>query len=260
MLLVTLTLTVSLPRAHAAESVVEVIATSRAADLVPVLAPLVGDGGSIGAYQDQLVIRSTPEKLAEIRALLKTLDRPLRNLLVEVRRSGRERSEQHAAGSTGQVLISNGGLRLRGEVQLQHDTDTRAQNDRYQIRAVEGSTVFLASGQDVPVLSVLPATRPVPGAVASQAWLPAPSGVQVTPRLLADGQVLLDVEFVESRVDEGGIARVGGRTQLTIPPGQWAPFARIEQRQQASRQGVTGRDASTQDSATPLEIRVQILP
>lgn len=242
---------------QAAEPVTEIIPSARAAELAPVLAQLAGPGGSVSAYREQLVIRATPEKLAEIRRLLETLDRPLRNLQVVVRRGGGQIRSDQQAGARGQVVVTEGSTRLSASVQLQDSRQHTAQDDRYQLRTVEGSTVFIATGQDVPVLTVLPTPG---GAVAGQAYVPAQSGVQVTPRLLADGQVLLDIEFVESRVEGASIGRQGARTQITLPPGQWAPFARIETRKRQNGSGITSRQSGETLAVTPLEIMVELLP
>ncbi len=255
----TLTLLVALLATplQATEPVTEIIPSARAAELAPVLALLAGPGGSVSAYREQLVIRATPEKLAEIRRLLETLDRPLRNLLLVVRRGGGQASADSSAAARGRVVVTEGGTRLSASVQLQDSRQQTAQDDRYQLRAVEGSTVFIATGQDVPVLTVLPTPA---GAVAGQAYVPAQSGVRVTPRLLADGQVLLDIAFVEARVEGAVIGRQGARTQITLPPGQWAPFARIETRTRHSGRGLASHQSGDTLAVTPLEIMVELLP
>lgn len=59
-----------------------------AEDLAPVLAPLAGPGGSVSGVNASLLVRASPQGLAEIRQALRRLDLPARNLLVEVRRAG----------------------------------------------------------------------------------------------------------------------------------------------------------------------------
>jgi hypothetical protein len=91
--------------ARADETVLKVIPLKNrpAADLVPVLAPIAGPEGSVTALETRLVVRATPQALARIEALLRTLDTPLRSLVISVSQGVATTSAGQSAGVGGGV-------------------------------------------------------------------------------------------------------------------------------------------------------------
>ena len=81
-------LTPALSLSAPADPVTEVVPlTARTPDeLVPMISALAGNDGSVTAFAGQLVIRATPERMAEIRRVLTEIDHPARRLVIHVRR------------------------------------------------------------------------------------------------------------------------------------------------------------------------------
>jgi len=117
-----------------------------AADLVPHVRALLGQGGSVTAYGNRLIVRSSPDRLEEVRWLISELDRAPRNLLVEVR-VDRELSD------TGQSVR----LRthdLQANLRLRRYS-TRSDGDMLQrVRTLDGRPALIRIGQSVPVYQV----------------------------------------------------------------------------------------------------------
>lgn len=88
LLAITLTLFLLLP-ADAQEDRIEVINLQHrsAEDIIPLLQPVAGSQGAITGRNQQLIIRATPARIAQIRELLGPLDTAPRNLLVSVRQA-----------------------------------------------------------------------------------------------------------------------------------------------------------------------------
>src|SRR3569833_3414032 len=63
-----------------------------AADLLPQIEAFVAAGGVVKAADHQLIIRTRPNNLAELRDLIRQLDRPLHRLLITVRQVSGDRA------------------------------------------------------------------------------------------------------------------------------------------------------------------------
>jgi len=76
--------------ARAAETqVLEVIPLGyrQAEDVIPMLRPLLAPGGTITGMKNQLVVRTTPSNLTELKQVLATVDAAPRRLMISVRQS-----------------------------------------------------------------------------------------------------------------------------------------------------------------------------
>src|SRR5262245_58505450 len=56
-----------------------------AEQVIPILQPLLAPGGALTGQYSQLIVRTSPENLAQIRSVLESIDRPARRLMVLVR-------------------------------------------------------------------------------------------------------------------------------------------------------------------------------
>ena len=103
------------PAVPAQNLVTEVIPVGyrSAAELVPILQPLIPPPGGVSGISNQLVIRTTPENLEEIRGVLASIDRAPANLMISVRHTldeeiRRDLVEAFGAVRDGDVTISTG--------------------------------------------------------------------------------------------------------------------------------------------------------
>lgn len=73
--------------AHAADMKMEIIPLKHRLtnDVIPIVRPLVVPGGTVTGSNNQLIIRSTPANLAEIKRVLSSIDAPPRQLKISVR-------------------------------------------------------------------------------------------------------------------------------------------------------------------------------
>lgn len=245
------------PPASAAVLEIDVLHSNRAAELQPVLAPLAAPEGHVSVYQDQLVVRATPEKLALIRDTLRQLDRPLQNLRISVRRAAQADSRREGVAARGEVDLGQDrpSARLRVEAGRQRTQAQRQQH--YAITAQEGSTVFIASGSEVPVLQL--ATTPAGTIVAGTVHVPVQSGFRVTPRLQPDGYVQLEIEVEQADLGPGRtLRREALGTRLRVPPGSWVPLGSTAFSETVH--GNAGRQTQSRTLQAPLEVLVEPLP
>jgi len=231
-----------LPSALAETLVTEVVPVGyrSAAELLPVLRPLVPTPGSINAFQNQLVIRTTPDNLQEIRAVLATLDSPPANLLVTVKRSLDESIRRDLAaarvrvGAGDAVVTLGGGARAglgsgaRGadgasaSVRVERGVTTRRDGDVQTLRVLEGREAYIHGGESVPVgeravviggggVSVVEGVR----------YESFGSGFAVRPELRGDQVTLHITPGRRERRGDGSAAVQEASTVISARLGEW---------------------------------------
>ncbi len=201
---------------------------------------------------NQLILKTTPTSLAEIKQLLSTIDRPLRRLLISVQQ-GNELSESNqnssVSGSVGSDNAritrqpdreSNRGLVIEsgdstGNVIQFNSRNTQTsqnQNNTYTLQTLEGKPAYIQTGQSVPVPSqntvitrngvILQNTTEYASASSGFYVLPRVNGntvtLQVAPRLSSVSQGRMpefNVQNVETTVSGqlGDWMQIGGLNQ-----------------------------------------------
>jgi hypothetical protein len=193
-------------------------------DVIEILRPMVVPGGTVTGMNNQLIIKTTPANLAEIKTILDSLDRSPRRLMISVKQDvgGQIQSrEQSVSGrySTGDVTVGAGdtrrsrdGLIISGrdedgnEIRYRAQDSTSYTDDRgtYTVQATEGYPAYINVGQSVPVQSRTGVITPGGGIVISEGteYVDAGSGFYVMPRL-SGNQVTLLIAPKLTRVSPG---------------------------------------------------------
>jgi hypothetical protein len=115
-----------------------------AEQVLDTLQPLVEPGGTLTGRGNQLIVRVSPDNLAEIRRALDAIDRPQRRLQISVRFDSAGQASRRDLGASG--VISNQGVRVEA-----HGRDARAdlseQVDQ-RVQVVEGGRATLFTGEE----------------------------------------------------------------------------------------------------------------
>jgi len=192
----------------AAELVAEVIPLRyrMLEQVLPVIQPLVPPPGTASGVSGNLVLRTTPANLVEIKRVLATIDRLPRRLLITVRQDA-DRSTA-AESASGSASISTDSRRLgstpgRGAVQGSasaqvYSTQSNA-NDRHtqQVHVLEGAEASISVGASVPVVTRSAAydgrgNRVIDRSVEIVEYRDILSGFTVRPQLAGD-RVMLQI-------------------------------------------------------------------
>ncbi len=196
---------------HAQQNVLEVIQLKyRNADqIIPMLKPLLAPGGTISGMQNRVIVRTTPENLAELRKVLGMVDHAPRRLLISVRQDSAgsgSLDEAEISGSIGndraRATVPGTGSQQGGTAQIRRgDDEVRARVQRSQssssnlsvqtVQVLEGNEAFINVGQSVAIQSGS-GTVAQPGAQVSTQYRDVGSGFRVRPRLSGD-QVTLEI-------------------------------------------------------------------
>ena len=120
-----------------------------AAEVIPVLQPLVEQGGALSGQDYKLFVRTTPANLRQLRAALTQLDRQPSQLLVSVRRSTQQEIERERAQVSGTVSNRGADVSVRATDATQRDH----RDGVASVQVIEGNSALISSGSDVPFVT-----------------------------------------------------------------------------------------------------------
>ncbi|MFT5118965.1 MAG: type II secretory pathway component GspD/PulD (secretin) [Psychrobacter glaciei] len=225
------------------------------------------DGGTVATYQNKLVLRTTAANYQTIQQLLSQIDRQPQALTVAVR-VGNNSSAQGSI-QQGQVIITNRGIQGAGMINQRNSQQQT--NNLYQVQTLSGSAASISTG----TLYALTQTNTYPTynrssgqiIIQQQVLLPTTQGIAVTPRLLANGQVEVQLSQVEERLvrsnssyDQNSHQATQGQrlnSTLIVPRGQWVTIGQISQNSQTQRSTYASNRAMNNTNSTPIWIMVQ---
>jgi hypothetical protein len=227
-----------------------------APEVIPVLQPLVEQGGALTGQDYKLFVRTSPANLRQLRAALERIDRRPKQLLVSVRRSTEQEVERERA--QGSAVVSN-----RGAAVAVNATNSNAR-DRSDgvasVQVIEGNSALISSGSDVPIVTAAAARggrRPFAGAVTEYRSLS--SGFAVTPRVNGS-HVVLDIEQQDERVVNGNVQSQHLTTQASGPLGEWIRLGGVSETASTHQRGTLSRQYSTQSDAREIWVKVESVP
>ena len=241
-------------------------------DVIQIIRPLVAPGGTVTGMNNQLIIKTTPSNLAEIKQLLKQIDHAPRRLMITVKQDVAGDSqfrEDSLSGkySSDDVQIktgrdhSNEGLSVSAgdkDSNIRYRTlsgSSRADDkNTFKVQALEGQPAYINQGQSVPVnLSNTVITRNGVVVNRSTDYQDVSSGFYVLPRLNGE-QVSLLAATELSSIKPGRHAATnvqGLETTVTGRLGEWMELGGIAQsfnregRQNFSSSNVRGQELRT---------------
>jgi type II secretory pathway component GspD/PulD (secretin) len=250
--------------AHAQQTVLEVIELNyRNADqVIPILKPLLAPGGTISGMQSRIIVRTTPQNLAELRKVLDVVDAMPRKLLISVKQQSAASgtgSEAEVSGSIGNdrarvtvpgtvsnqggtVVIRRGDDHIRGRVTQSQSAATDSSVQTLQV--LEGNEAYIQIGQSVPVRS-----QSAPGSETVQ-YRDAGAGFYVRPRVNGN-LVTLSISTRRDSVADPNTGVLNVQRVDTVVSGQigeWLELGGIAQESMqhdsdtVNRRSVSGRD------------------
>ncbi len=238
--------------ALADEQLVAIEARYRPAEeLAELLRPLLGPFETIIPGNGQLIVKASPERIAEIRAVLGEIDKSPHRLLVSVIQGSNLSLDTLNAGL--HVQGGNAGVQVGGHLyQLQgQDSGNAAQ----QVQTLDGGTATLQTGELAPV----PTASPY-GYGTGIDYRPVTTGFTVKPRLMGN-QVLVEVDpWSERPSSQGGaIAVQNAHVQVRAALGEWIEIGGQTESTALSQQGFTGRAYSTRKQENRTFLKVEDL-
>lgn len=227
-----------------------------AAEVIPVLQPLLDKGGVLTGQDYKLFVRTSPGNLRQLRAALEQIDRKPNQLVVSVRRSTEQDIQRERARVSG--TVSNRGADV--SVSATASTDRDRSGGIASVQVIEGNSALISSGNDVPIVtSVIAGAGRRPFAGATTSYRNVSSGFMVTPRVNG-AQVVLDIAQQDERVANGSIQTQRLTTQVSGALGEWIRLGGVSETSSTQSSGIISRQYSTQSDSRDIWIKVDLAP
>jgi type II secretory pathway component GspD/PulD (secretin) len=238
-----------------------------AEQIIPVLKPLLDSTGTITGMQNQLIIRTSPANLAQLKQVLASLDTMPRRLMITVRqdadlereRAGAEISGRVSSGNTTVVVPgSRGGTNVevrrgddvvRGRVESTRSAESDSNVQTLQV--LEGNSAFIRIGQSVPVTQRQITRTVVNGRIVEQVgssvdYRDVMTGFHALPRLSGD-RVTVEISpqrdtlaRPEQNLPRGSVNVQGASTVVSGRLGEWMEIGGIAQGGSDERSALLG--------------------
>lgn len=227
-----------------------------AEQLLPVLQPLLAGGGTLSGSGFQLIVRTTPANLEQLRQVIASLDRAQRQLLISVRQDFG--GVARGGGVGGQIVLAPGASAARGSVFER--SGTAQDNVSQQLRVQEGNQAYISSGEST-LVQQRSVTRTVNGVIVTETALPRDfnTGFYVTPRVNGDTVFLEIGAQRDTRADLGPGSANTNRVVSTISGrlGEWIELAGVNQSQSADTRGLLSRSSDAGAQERRVYVRVE---
>ena len=215
----------------------------RAEELIPVLQPLLEQGGALTGQDYKLFVRASGANLAQLRSAVAQLDKQQRQMLVSVRRSTAQDLQREQASASGTLRTGDGSVSVNERPRSGSGATVRAGERNLQtqnssvssVQVLEGNAAFIATGTSVPIVTSVAVgggRRPFVAGTIEHRNLQR--GFMVTPRVNGD-QVILDISQQDERVDGGGIQSQSLNTQVMGRLGSWIQLGGVSESSSRTR-------------------------
>ena len=194
-----------------------------AAEVIPIVEPLLGPGDAISGHGFKIFLRASPQTVDEVRGVVDSLDIASKSLLISVFQG--RRSDLEKLAFSGVIRIENGSL--DAELAAQANRETSQSGPLHRLRVAEGTRAYIEAGAQLPFYS----------GNESRDYASATSGFYVLPRIHGD-RVTLEISPFRnsaSRTGSGSIETLQADTTISGRLGEWLPLGGVSERIERSR-------------------------
>lgn len=254
-------------------------------EILPVVRPLLDKNGVASGMNNQLILRTSPRNIAEIRKLLETIDTAPRRLRITVLQDVDSATMQRltevsgsvGAGDSGRVTVSplegNAGMTVDaggGENQVRGRVySTRSQADdrkRQQVTVLEGRRALIRIGESVPVQQQQVVVSPWQTQVIDNTqYRDVTSGFYVLPRISGD-RVTLEVtaqnDALSPDATTGNPATRMQNVTTTVSGrlGEWLVLGDVSQQGNDDNSSVSAHTTSSKQERRNILLKVEEMP
>ena len=183
---------------------------------------------------------------------------PQRNLVIELRWAGAERSAGQAAAAGGGVVVGTGGIEARGGVVLRSGQREAAADTVQRILVLNGGRASLRLTQAVPVQWLTVAITPRgPAAAVQTGWMDAGTAFELRPRWPGGAAATVEVaQQILTAADGRPGAGEALLTTLQLPLGEWTTVARSDSARQVAQRGTLSTREIQHSASGSLQMRI----
>ena len=207
-----------------------------AEQVLPVLRPLLEPGGAMSGQSYQLIVRTSPGNLAQIRSALEAIDQPARRLVISVR-FDRTRQAARSGVEAGARISSRGS---RADVRIEDARSARDEQVDQRLQVLEGGQAFISTGE-------------------SRIYNEAATGFAVVPRI-SGGNVFLDITAQQEDFTRRGAVQ-GQRAASTVSGrlGDWIELGGAGSSSARADSGILSSRQGTATDERRIWVRVEEL-
>ncbi|HKK06809.1 MAG TPA: hypothetical protein VKA50_13275 [Gammaproteobacteria bacterium] len=272
------------PPADAAPMHVEIIQLHNrtAEEAIPLLRPFLVPGGAMSGTGYKLIVKTTPENLADIKKMLQDIDAGLREMVISVRQGSAAQSRRQRAAARGEVHVGSDSTVTAGgdgigpyagdggasaevhgrNAQISgHISDTQSQTEapaEQHIRVLEGQWANITTGMAMPV--ILRQRNPDGSITATVQYKEITSGFQVLPRV-SGNRVTLHIRPTRSSLSRqgGGVVNTQqAETTVSGNLGQWIEIGGVSQSTSSSTSGIASRRSTSSAQSSTISVKVDL--
>jgi hypothetical protein len=255
-----------------AQAVLEIIPLKHrtAEHVLPILQPLLEPGGALRGQGNQLIVRTSPRNLADLRSVLEAIDTPLRQLLISVRFESDAQASRRAFEARGTVRLGDAAISLspvpadRTAATIRIDESRASARERVdqRIQVLEGERAFIAARQSQP-LRERQVIRTPGGTVVTQSTVlqEASTGFEVVPRL-SGGAAILEIaprRETIGTVTHGTVIAQRAATTLRVALGEWVEIGGAGSAGANERSGILASRESRESQDRRIWLKVEEL-
>lgn len=236
----------------------------RAEEIIPVLQPLLEQGGALTGQDYKLFVRASAGNVAQLRSAIEQLDRQQRQMLVSVRRGTAQDIQRDNASVSGTVRGSDGSISVNERPRSESGVTVRAGEGTLRtqgqsvssVLVLDGNSAFVATGTSVPIITAVAVgggRRPFVAGTIEQRNLQR--GFMVTPRIRGN-EVILDISQQDERVAGGNVQTQSLNTQVIGRLGSWVQLGGVSESSSSSSRGVLSRSHETSGNELSIWVKV----
>ncbi len=244
-----------------AETVLEIIKLKQrpAESIQQLVAPLLEPSERIIANGDSIILKVKPDNLDPLIEVIRKLDRPIRQFVIQVMQSHSQSAEQLDVKMQGRLRYPPSAY-LRGRY---GDTQDLSDSKNLQtLRTLEGKPAFIKIGEQRPFYQIRfwpYAYGPNVYSIDTQ-WLDISTGFAVTPRSSGDKILLKISPWANRFTNKQTISTQQAATTLIVPAGKWVAIGEVRAANHQQQQGFLKHSRSSQRDNSKLYIRVETSP
>lgn len=193
-----------------------------AAEIQILLGPLLEVDDRVVENGASLIVKTTPERLENLEAVIKQLDTPMANLVVTVFQNSYKTAAELNAEAT---PAASGQISMHG---MNADTqDVNNSRNTQVLRTLDRQPAYIKTGKQTPMQpnSQYGSYNGGMSASTTTQMLETSTGFAVTPRLSGQ-QVLIDIEpWADQPTHNGGVNSQTAHTTLSAKLGEWVEIA-----------------------------------
>lgn len=225
-----------------------------AAEMIPLLKPMLESDDAISGSGYTLIVRSSKENLAQLDAIIARLDTAPRMLLITVAQDGQQQQEKSGASLSGSTT----------EPQLRIHSSRRRSDEagNQQLQVLEGHWATIRSGQAIPQV-MQQSQQGLYSSTVTQSieYRNVESGFEVRPTLVGE-TVRLDIRPFRARPSPQGGGVIEQQeivTTVSGRPGEWIDLGGVAEEQNREGTGIIYSTRKREQLTRNVRIKVEIV-